>query len=170
MSLHAAIFYFLELSAALSAIGILFIRNVFYGALLLIVCLISIAGLYVFALAEFVAVTQILVYAGGILVVVIFGIMLTSKIGGRSLVVKNSKWFAGLLVGISFFFLFTYLIVNETYLRKDSSGFNPQEIVQQTGISLMTDFILPFEIAGLLLLVALVGAAVITSVVKSIKP
>jgi NADH-quinone oxidoreductase subunit J len=169
MTLHSTIFYGLELLAALSAIAILFIRNVFYGALLLIVCLISIAGLYVFALAEFVAVTQILVYAGGILVVIIFGIMLTSKSGGRSLVVKNSKWFAGLLVGILFFSLFAYLIVNETFPHNPAE-FNPQEIIEQTGILLMTDFILPFETAGILLLVALVGAAVITSAVKSIKP
>ncbi|HPH47169.1 MAG TPA: NADH-quinone oxidoreductase subunit J, partial [Chryseolinea sp.] len=63
------IFYFLEAVAALSAISIIFIRNVFYGALLLITCLLALAGIYVLAFAEFIAVTQILIYAGGILVI-----------------------------------------------------------------------------------------------------
>jgi NADH-quinone oxidoreductase subunit J len=52
----------------------------FHGALLLITCLLALAGIYVIAFAEFVAVTQILVYAGGILVVIIFGIMLTTNL------------------------------------------------------------------------------------------
>ena len=65
------IFYFFETVAALSAISLIFIRSVFYGALLVIVCLLAVAGIFVLAFAEFLAVTQILVYAGGILVVIL---------------------------------------------------------------------------------------------------
>src|SRR5436190_10076770 len=101
MSIITFMFYSFEILAVLSAIGILFIRNVFYGALLLLVCLLSLAAIYVLAFAEFIAVSQILIYAGGILVLIIFGIMITSRISGKSLVVGNNNVFAGLLAGIS---------------------------------------------------------------------
>ena len=83
MNIAQFMFYFFEAFAAISAIALIFIKNVFYGALLLIICLLCLAGIYIMAFAEFIAVTQILVYAGGILVVIIFGIMLTTKISGN---------------------------------------------------------------------------------------
>src|SRR6188768_2149670 len=93
------LFYSLEVLAFASALCILFTKNVFYAALLLIICLLSIAGIYIMANAEFLAVTQILIYAGGVLVLIIFGVMLTTRISGKPLVVKNDNWFAGSLVG-----------------------------------------------------------------------
>jgi len=170
MSIPSFMFYFFEAVAALSAIALIFIRNVFYGALLLIICLLALAGIYVLAFAEFIAVTQILVYAGGILVVIIFGIMLTTKISGKPLVVEHAYVFSGALTGISFFILFIYFLSKESFLV------NPSAVVQANfnsinpvGIALMSDFVLPFEVAGVLLLVALVGAAVIASSTKSKK-
>ena len=76
MNMTSFLFYFFEAVAAISSIALVFIRNVFYGALLLISCLLALAGIYVLAFAEFIAVTQIMVYAGGILVVIILGIKL----------------------------------------------------------------------------------------------
>src|SRR5689334_22515660 len=101
MNIVTLVFYFFMFIAAASAAGILLIKNVFKGALLLLICLLSLAAVYVLAFAEFVAITQIMIYAGGILVVIIFGIMLTSKISGKPLVVQNANWFGGLLVSIT---------------------------------------------------------------------
>lgn len=159
------VFYLFIALAALSSLGILFIRNVFHAALLLLVCLLAIAGLYVLAFAEFLAVTQILIYAGGILVVIIFGIMLTSKLSGIPLIVTNKKWFAGALVGVPLFYLLINFLRHENFFQHDLSydvqgNWNPVNLI---GIDFMTNYLLPFEVAGVLLLVTLIGAAVTAS-------
>src|SRR5687768_1114862 len=115
MSILSFTFYAFEFLAAASAASILFVKNVFYGALLLIICLLSIAGIYVISHAEFIAVTQILIYAGGILVLIIFGIMLTTRISGKPLVVKNNNWFAGSLVGLPILIVLTKLFSETTF-------------------------------------------------------
>jgi NADH-quinone oxidoreductase subunit J len=162
------IFYFFEAVVALSAISLIFIRNVFYGALLLIICLLGVAGIFVLAFAEFIAVTQILVYAGGILVVILFGIMLTTKISGKPLMVEHDNKFSGALAGFSFFALLIYSLSKESFVVEPSQ-MNQENFsnLQVMGIGLMSDFVLPFEIAGVLLLIALIGASVVASSVKS---
>lgn len=158
--------------AGLSSFGILLIRNVFHGALLLLMCLLAIAGLYVLLFAELLAVTQILVYAGGILVVIIFGIMLTTKLSGKPLVVTDNKWLAGVMVGVPVFYLLANFILQEKIeiLTTKTPTNNKWSSINSIGIEIMTDYLLPFEIAGLLLLIALVGAAVIASFRKRENP
>jgi NADH:ubiquinone oxidoreductase subunit 6 (subunit J) len=155
MSLAATFYYFFGVLAALSALGVLLTKHVFYGALLTIVCLLALAGIYILAFAEFVAIAQILIYAGGILVVILFGIMLTSKISGKPLMVTNRNIFAGALAAVSLFIL---LVTQFKELALPAGPPNPAGITQ-IGVNLMTVFVLPFEIAGILLLVALLGAA-----------
>src|SRR5688572_7261275 len=116
MTLVSFLFYFLETVAALSAVGLALTRNVFYGALLLIVCLLALAGIYILAFAEFIAVTQILIYAGGILVVIIFGIMLTSKISEKPMVVEHTFVFSGVLVASGCFGLLAYVLSQESFV------------------------------------------------------
>jgi len=161
MTLPEILFYFFALVAAASALGVLFTRNVFYGALQLLTCLLALAGIYVLAFAEFVSVTQILVYAGGILVVIIFGIMLTAKITGQVVLVENGKWFSGILVGALLFTTLLYLFSSSAFSTPGVPLSMPEHTMMNTiGYYLMTDYIVPFEIAGILLLMALVGAAV----------
>lgn len=170
MSIHTIIFYILEFLAAVSALSILFTKNVFYGTLLLIACLLSVAGIYILTNAEFIAVTQILIYAGGVLVLIIFGVMLTSRISGKPLVVKNQNWFAGSLVGSSFFILlFRLFLETDFYTSNQVAKESNYNAINQIGILIMTDYVLPFEVAGILLLVALIGAVVVASSFQSIK-
>jgi len=166
MSLTSIMFYFFALVAALSAISMVFVKNVFYGALLLIVCLLSVAGIYVLAFAEFVAVVQILIYAGGILVVIIFGIMLTSRIAGKPLLVQHANKFLGLLVSGVMFVLLVYLFSQQSFTHTSLPP-QPEKQIGKIGVGLITDFVLPFEIAGVLLLAALIGASVLASTMKS---
>src|SRR5690242_7426877 len=154
MNIAVFMFYFFEVVTAVTAVSMIFTRNVFYGALLMVICLISIAGLYVLMFAEFVAVTQILVYAGGILVVIIFGIMLTTKLSGKPLLIEHAYRFSGTLAGVLFFAVLVYSIANESFKDLPPSPTRLTEI-RTIGVGLMTDFALPFEVAGLLLLVAL---------------
>lgn len=167
MSAIALLFYVFEGVAALAALSLLFVRNVFYGALLLMICLLAIAAIYILSFAEVVAVTQVLIYAGGILVVIIFGIMLTSKLAGKPLVVTHTNTFLATLGGGALFFLFVYLIKQTALPVADNSSVLAEKNVEKVGLSIMTDFVLPFEIAGILLLAALVGAAVLASVLNT---
>jgi NADH:ubiquinone oxidoreductase subunit 6 (subunit J) len=159
------LFYFFEVLAAISALGLLFTRHVFYGAILVIVCLLSLAGIYILAFAEFVAVVQILIYAGGILIVILFGIMLTSKISGKPLLVENNNTFSGGLICITVFAFLAYYFSQEKFIV---SGPSPQQdSIRLVGANILVPYLLPFEIAGVLLLIALVGAAVTASSTKT---
>lgn len=157
MNATASLFYFFEALAALSALGVLLARNIFYSALLVITCLLSLAGIYILAFAEFIAVTQILIYAGGILVVIIFGIMLTSRISGKPMEVTHGNRIAGLFIFIS---VFVFFAINFSTLQITHAPLTTGSAVTPVGMSLMTEFLLPFEAAGVLLLIALIGASI----------
>ncbi len=168
MSLAQIIFYLFAAIAVISAVMILFTRNVLYAAFLLIVTFLGVSAVYVFAGADFLAITQILVYIGGILVLMIFGVMLTTKVSGKAVTTEGQHRFWALLVGVSLFGLLTNTILQVNFAtlpwiqNAERQGLLVQEsIVQGLGMQLMTDFVLPFEAAGILLLVALIGAAFI---------
>jgi NADH:ubiquinone oxidoreductase subunit 6 (subunit J) len=164
MSLYTFLFYFFEVCAGAAAIAMIFSRNLFYAALLLLACLMSVAGLYVLAWAEFVAVTQILIYAGGVLVLILFGIMLTAKMGKHAMLVQHVNLFSGAIVAIGFIGLMVYALSGQFKSSpQHETRLTQSDTIETIGGNLMTTFLLPFEIAGILLLVALVGAAVIAS-------
>lgn len=164
MSVAVFLFYFFMMLAATGAGAIVFSKNVFRSALFLLTSLLSIAALYVLSFAEFLAVTQVLIYAGGILVIIIFGIMLTTKISGLPLKVRNAHTLSGGLVGISMFIL---LVTHIPLLSPPLQESRLAEGIPAIAFSIFSEYSLPFEIAGILLLVALIGAAVITSNLKS---
>ncbi len=161
MKLIMIIFYVLEVIAGLSAVCILFTRNIFYGALFLIVCLLSISGIFILLNAEFLAVTQILIYTGGVLLLIVFGVMVTGKLLGKPLVVNNKYWLLGCILGASVFATLPKLFSDVKFYSNNSAltpeGYNS---INQIGILFMTDYVLPFEVTGILLLIALIGAAV----------
>lgn len=162
MSLPNILFYIFAGVSILSGLLMLFSKNVFYATLLLLTTLLSIAGIYALSYAEFVAVTQIMVYAGGVLVVIVFGIMLTAKENEKALVIKNANIITGsLLIGFLFYILVTFI---------SAAGFARQLIpatvpnnIQEIGIVLLSDYLFPFEIVGVLLLVTLIGASITAS-------
>jgi NADH:ubiquinone oxidoreductase subunit 6 (subunit J) len=171
MTLTSFMFYFFEIVAALSAVALALSKNVFYGALLLIVCLLALAGIYVLAFVEFIAVTQILIYAGGILVVIIFGIMLTTKISEKPLAVEHTYLLSGILAAGGCFGLLTYVLSKESFLATGLQQLpsSPVNSIQTIGVSMFSKYVLPFEVAGILLLISLVGASVVASTIKSKK-
>lgn len=158
-----ALFYFFVTVALLAALGILFSKNVFKSALLLIACLLSIAAIFVLLFAEFVAVTQILVYAGGVTVLIIFGIMLSTSLNGKPLTVGHSNLFSGIVLGIS---LATLIIAGVMSMPVPDANDNPVMDAKTVGKLLIGQFAIPFELSGILLLIALVGASVATAFLK----
>ncbi len=165
MSLIQIAFYFFAVITALAALVILLTRQVMYAAYALLLALLGIAALYVLAGADFVAVSQIMVYVGGILVLLIFGVMLTNRKEGVLLTEPINR-VAGLVAAASMFLVMLYILRAAAF---EESSWIQQAIksgrllqtstVPGIGIHLMTHFVLPFEIAGILLLVALMGAA-----------
>jgi NADH:ubiquinone oxidoreductase subunit 6 (subunit J) len=155
-------YYFFIATTALSAMALLFVRSIFHAALAFLACLLSLAALFVLVGAEFPAVSQLILYAGGVVVLILFGIMLTKKTGIKELPIGNNAVLMGVSAGLSMLFLLVYFAKQYLFTLPanptPASSFNP---VQKIGIALMTDYLLPFEIAGLLLLVVLLGAATI---------
>lgn len=162
MTLLDFIFYFFESVVALSAISLLFVKNIFHAALALLICLLAIAALFILSNAEFVAVSQLLIYAGGVVVLIIFGIMLTNKSGGQPIPIANTGLYGGLFVGSATFFLFVFFVRNQLFIVHNASPTdNTYNNIQGVGIALLTNYVLPFEIAGVLLLAVLAGAATV---------
>jgi NADH:ubiquinone oxidoreductase subunit 6 (subunit J) len=162
------IFYTFAALAVISALLILFTRNVLYAAFLLIITFLCISAVYVFAGADFIAITQVLVYVGGVLVLMIFGVMLTNKLSGKAVTTSSHYQFWGVLLGLSMFGLLVYamLAVNFSSLAWIQQSVAGGQMIREStvntlGVQLMSEFVLPFEVAGILLLLALIGAAFI---------
>jgi NADH:ubiquinone oxidoreductase subunit 6 (subunit J) len=157
------LFYLFGTIILLSALMILFTRNVVHSAYLLILVFLSIAGIYVIAHAEFVAVTQIIIYAGGILVLIIFGIMLTNRMAGQKIYTGSGNKIMGGILGVSFFILLAISIFQVSFAPRTPELSDGSVVkftgIQSIGIKLMTEYVLLFELAGILILIALVGAA-----------
>lgn len=168
MNFLLIIFYGFAAIMVLSTLVTLFTKNVLYAAFSLIATFFGVAVLYLFAGADFVAITQILVYIGGILVLIIFGIMLTHRISGQPVVTQVHNQLMGILIGLSLFGVLAYGILQANLEQvpwietATASGHIIQEsTIQPLGVMLMSRYIFPFELAALLLLVALIGAAFI---------
>ncbi len=162
-------FFFYLLSGLAIAGGLLVItrRNAIHSALALIVTLLAIAGLYLMLYAPFVAGVQIIVYAGGIMVLFLFVIMLVSLERTAKERQFNRMWPVGLLAGCSLLALFMSVYAKGKGLFVERGPQLPEsENTQQIGIMLygeagrMGQYTFAFEIASLLLLVAILGAVI----------
>lgn len=155
-----------------SAIAVLLTKNIMHSCVFLLGSLIGIAGLYATLGADFVAVTQIMVYVGGVVILMLFAVMLT---GGKDFVSKaqnllglapsmGNKWTysLGLLVGLVFLLTNIKLISNVIKaVPAKTFGNEFPSTVNQLGHLLIKEHVLAFEISSVLLLGALVGAAII---------
>lgn len=158
-------FYFFASLAVVSALFIVWTKNLMYAAFALFITLVGVAALYVLAGADFLAVTQLMIYVGGILVLLLFGIMLTRKpqnqnntFEGNYIEVKNSRRFWATIVSVGLFLLFSITILSANF-NLAGEILERQTTIPTIGMALMSSHLLPFEIAGILLLIVLVGAA-----------
>jgi len=157
--MEAMVFYLFAFLIVISALAVVTLRNIFHCALFLILCLFSVAGVYVLLHAEFLAVVQVLLYVGAVAILMIFAIMLTSKLAGREIQMTNEQTFLGLFLSFVLLFGLVYAL-RGTLFRIVAEGPSPQSTLQ-IGRLLMTDYVLPFELVSVLLLAALIGAIVI---------
>jgi len=160
MNFYDILFYFFAVVTIASAGVVVFSRNIMYSAFSLLFTFFGVAGIYVLLNADFIAVSQLLIYVGGILVLLLFGVMLTNKVVSVDMKTGTLQtlpasilvaMMAGALCGV--FFVTDWKIVT-----------NVAEVPNTTatlGEMFMTTYLLPFEVASIVLLVALVGAALI---------
>ena len=153
-------FYLLSGIAVLSAIAVITRKNPVHSALALIFTLLSLAGLYLMLYAPFVAGVQIILYAGGIMVLFLFVIMLVSIAKSQREEQFNKQWHVGIVAAVLLGGLFVFAYFKSGTLFHGQANLPEPLNTQQIGMLLYHDYLLPFEIASLLLLVAIVGAVV----------
>lgn len=153
------IFIILSLITLGAALAVVTSKNLFHSALFLVLSFVGVAGLYILLEAGFLAAVQILVYVGAISILIIFAIMLTRRLMAKELVQRNAQWGISGLVALLLFAVLGFVL-----LRVDwpvVGGDVSPESIGILGQELMNTYALPFEVASVLLLVALVGSIII---------
>ena len=154
-------FYFLSGLAILSGVLVITRKNPVHSALALILALLSVAGLYLMLYAPFVAGVQIILYVGGIMVLFLFVIMLVNIERSQKEKQFNQQWLPGILAACGLGLLFVLIYVKGQALFSQPVLTMPEtENTQRVGVMLYSNYMFPFEIASLLLLVAIIGAVV----------
>lgn len=159
--LPSIVFGIFGLITVSGALYVLLSKNVLYAAIGLLISFLGVAGLFVFAGAEFMAASQIMIYVGGILVLLLFGIMLSSnkKLGIKHLEVQNAPF--GLMVSLILGIAAVLILLSGKLVF--IGNLNPKYLgIKTLGFSLMSTHVLIIEIIGMLLLMALVGATFIS--------
>ena len=154
------LFLLLIIMIIVSAVNVVTSSQLIYSAVSLLFTLFGVAGLYVFLYADFIAGTQIVIYVGGILVLIIFGVMLTSKIDSPSIASSSANQFIGGMGAFAIFVVQVAVIFNTPW--NIGSEQYRDATVGAIGKLLLTNYLLPFEIISILLLAALMGAALLS--------
>ncbi len=157
--LSQIIFYFFAALTIASAAIVVFARSLIRSAFALLFTFFGVAALYAFLGADFLAATQMVIYVGGILVLLLFGVMLTHKLYDLNLKTETYQFFPALLAVVAFFgVLVTFMLRTRWHISGQVPAAPTTAVI---GDLLMKDYILPFEVASILLLIALIGAAMI---------
>lgn len=156
-STAAGLFYIFALMSVASALWVVMSRNIVRTAVGLLFTLVGVAGLYFLLNAEFLAAVQLVVYAGGTLILIIFGVMLTSK----SPFSRFEPKLVEVVLAMSFGLVLLVALVAGILRAKFSTQVVTADRypVDKLGQALLGDFLVPFELASVLLLVVMIGAA-----------
>ncbi len=159
-SFFPLVFYLIAAVTVISAMGVAFSNNIVYSAFALMGTLMGAAGLFVLLAADFVAVVQVLIYVGGILVLTLFAVMLTHRIADVRISNRSLGRLPALLV-IALVGAIMYRAVANTAWHRIAPG-TPGPTTYAIGNGFLNEYVLPFELASVVLLAALVGAVVLS--------
>ena len=160
MTVAEVVFYLVAALAIVAALGVVTVPNVVHAALFLILALLATAGFYILLSSEFLALVQVLIYAGAVATIILFGLMITR---GRELpsVGPGAQWPLAVLAVGGLVALLLAAVLDTSW---------PGDLGEVTIVSINTlgsvlfrDWLLPFELASFVLLIALIGAVVISS-------
>ena len=153
-------FWFIAGLTIISAVMVVYSKKLLNSAIALLFTLFGVAGLYVFLWADFLAAVQVVVYIGGILILIIFGIMLTNRITTVHISHSSIQRGYGGMVVVGLVRFLGWMIVRTPWLQGQSV--EPEQTVAIIGRLLLTDYLMPFEVTSVLLLGALIGAATLS--------
>lgn len=162
MNSSISFFYFLSFLTVLSALMVILSRNPIHSVLYLILTFFTLSGHYILLNAQFLAAVNIIVYAGAIMVLFLFVIMFLNMKQDHEEAKTNLTKIAATIVGGTVF-----VILFGAYRKSVIPGYNPQDfdsqvgMIENLGALLFRDYLLPFELASILLLVAMVGAVML---------
>jgi NADH:ubiquinone oxidoreductase subunit 6 (subunit J) len=149
-------FWSLAIMLVGSALAVVLSRNLFHSVLWLALALTGTAGVFLLLEAEFLAAVQLLLYAGGVVTIVVFAIVVTERLVGERITQTNRRITAGVVTA----FAFVALVVNFISQQPLATTRQPltTDLTRTLGESVLTRFVLPFELLGVLMLAAMLGA------------
>jgi NADH-quinone oxidoreductase subunit J len=162
MGITQILFWLLTVLALGSALMVITSKNPVYSVLYLIVAFFAISGHYVLLNAQFLAIVNIIVYAGAIMVLFLFVIMLMNLNADLQLQKRKVLVFAGFIAGLCLFLVFVAALKGadiKNQIAQTTQG--DIGLIKNLGITLFKDYVVPFEISSVLFLSAMVGAVVI---------
>jgi NADH:ubiquinone oxidoreductase subunit 6 (subunit J) len=156
---QTVVFIILSLVTLGAALAVVTSKNLFHSALFLILSFVGVASLYVLLEAPFLAAVQVLVYVGAIAILIVFAIMLTRRLMAEDLVQRNAQWGWSALGAVLLFVALGVILFQVNWPVVEAAV--PKETISTLGQDLMGRYLVPFEVASVLLLVALVGSIII---------
>jgi NADH-quinone oxidoreductase subunit J len=163
--LATVIFYLVAAVTVGSASIVAFSRNIVHSAFSLVGTFAGVAGIYILLGADFVAAVQVLIYVGGILVLILFAVMLTHRIADVQITNRSVGRLPALIATGILILILVQTIQETRWVKAKEIGYSPT--TAQIGDLFLQDYLLPFELASLVLLVALIGAVILSR--KEIK-
>jgi NADH-quinone oxidoreductase subunit J len=139
-----------------SALAVVLSKNLFHSVLWLALALTGTAGVFLLLDAEFLAAVQLLLYAGGIVTIVVFAIVVTERLVGERISQTSRRITAGAVISLALIALIVNAITRQplAIVREPL----PSDLTRTIGESILTRFVLPFELLGVLMLAAMLGA------------
>lgn len=160
ISIGTIIFYLIALITVVSAAGVAFSRNIVYSAFSLVGTFGGVAAIYILLGADFVAGVQVLIYVGGILVLILFAIMLTHRISEVHISNRAVGRVPALIVSGILIALLVTIILQNPWAKAEKVVHEPT--TSKIGDLFLQHYLLPFELASVVLLVALIGAVILS--------
>ena len=164
MTAQNVFFYIIAIAMAVSAIRVVTVKNVVHAAMYLVVVLAGVAAQYILLASEFIAASQVLVYIGAVIVLVLFGVMLTRAKLGKDVNLTNDYWWVGALTAFMVFGVMAYSLLDyygDDRLDQDGVASQVGSNTEQVSDAIFSTYVVPFEAISVLLLGALVGAIVL---------
>ena len=159
MLLPVLVFGFASLVTLGAAIAVVTTKNILHSAFYLILAFVGVAAIYVMLEAPFIAMVQVLVYIGAIAILIVFAIMLTRRLMSKEMEQQNTQWIPSALGALALFLVLGWIVYTTSWPVVESPA--PADPISLLGEELLTTYLVPYEIASVLLLAALVGAILI---------
>ena len=158
--LSQLLFFGICLMTIIASIWVVLSPNLIHSAVSLLFTLFGVAALYIFLYADFIAAAQVIIYVGGILVLIIFGVMLTNNIADPKLSNKSQHQLIGGIFSFALLIMLANMVFDTNWYVNDLIV--KESTVNDIGVMLLSKYLLPFEVVSILLLAALIGAAMLS--------